>query len=251
MTFVVLVGQASVQAADAAKPEDKGWETIGSAGLTLTRGNSKNLLATLGVDSVRKWSKDEALLGAKVAYGNTTVDGEKNTTQHDIKGYGQFNHLFSERVYGGLRADGLYDKVAAINYRFTVSPLAGYYFIKDQNTTLAGEAGPSFITQEVVSHFNGPPKTKRVDEDSYIGIRIGERFEHKFSSGAKVWQTAEWIPQVTKFENWIMNAEIGVSAPITKKLDARLVLQDTYDNEPANGRQKNDLKLIAGLGYKF
>ena len=248
MTFAVLVGQASVQAADAAKPEDKGWETIGSAGLTLTRGNSKNLLATLGVDSVRKWSKDEALLGAKVAYGNTTVDGEKNTTQHDIKGYGQYNHLFTERAYGGLRADGLYDKVAAINYRFTVSPLAGYYFIKEKNTMLAGEAGPSFISEEV--EFRRPGEN-RVDENSYVGLRLGERFEHKFASGAKVWQNAEWIPQITDFENWILNAEIGVSAPITKKLDARLVLQDTYDNVPAPGRQKNDMKLIAGLGYKF
>jgi hypothetical protein len=29
------------------------------------------------------------------------------------------------------------------------------------------------------------------------------------------------------------------------------VFNDTYDHIPAPGREKNDLKLLAGLGYKF
>ncbi len=244
-----VVAQNAV--AQDAKPEEPKprWETVANVGLTLTRGNSKNLLASAGIDTVRKWTTDEFLAGAKIAYGNTTVNGEKSTTQQDARGYGQWNHLFTPRFYGGLRVDGLYDKVAGIHYRFTVSPMVGYYFIKEANTTLSGEVGPSFITEEVVSKLAGGGK--RIDENSYIGLRVGERFEHKFKGGAKLWQTAEWIPQVTDFENWILNAELGLSAPITKKMDVRLVLQDTYDNVPALGRVKNDLKLIAGLGYKF
>jgi hypothetical protein len=84
-----------------------------------------------------------------------------------------------------------------------------------------------------------------------LGLRIGERFEHKFKTGARFWQTLEWIPQVDKFENWILNAEAGISAPIIKALDVRLVAQDSYNNRPATGRLKNDLKLLAGVGYRF
>ena len=250
LTAGICAGGISAASAQDAKPEEKKprWETIANVGLTLTRGNSKNLLATAGLDTTRKWTQDEALLGAKISYGDTTVDGEKRTTQQDIKGYGQYNHLFTQRFYGGLRVEGLYDKIAGIHYRFTISPLAGYYFIKEEATRLSGEIGPSVITEEVVSEING---NKRIDENTYMALRVGERFEHKFKSTAKVWQTAEWVPQVTDFENWILNVEVGVSAPITKKLDARLVLQDTYDNVPPVGRLKNDLKLIAGLAYKF
>src|SRR5262245_7889873 len=101
-------------------PPPKGWETVATAGVTLTRGNSDNFLASAGVNTVRKWSKDEALLGATAAYGNTKDQdtGEKNTTEHYLKGYGQYNHLFTERFYGGIRIDGLYDKIAGVNYRF-------------------------------------------------------------------------------------------------------------------------------------
>ena len=84
-----------------------------------------------------------------------------------------------------------------------------------------------------------------------MALRVGEKFDHTFEGGAKVWESIEWLPQVTDFQNWIINFEAGISAPITKKLNTSLVLQDTYDNVPATGRLKNDLKLIASLGYKF
>lgn len=79
---------------------------------------------------------------------------------------------------------------------------------------------------------------------SYWGLRVAERFEQKFGNGARVWENAEWIPQVDDFKNWILNAEAGASAPIAKSLDVRLTIQDTYNNEPAAGRLKNDLRLL-------
>jgi hypothetical protein len=50
-----------------------------------------------------------------------------------------------------------------------------------------------------------------------------------------------------------VNAEIGVEAALNKsnKLALRSVLDDSFDNEPAAGRLKNDLKLITGITYKF
>jgi putative salt-induced outer membrane protein YdiY len=148
--------------------------------------------------------------------------------------------LFNQRLYGGLRVEGLYDKIADVDYRFTISPLLGYYIIKDPATSLAVEAGPSLVLERVGS-----------EDSTYLGGRVGERFEHKFKSGAKIWETAEWITQVDDVENWILNAEAGVSAPIVKALDVRIVVQNSYDNQPAPGRLKNDFKLIAGLGYRF
>lgn len=245
----LMLGSHAAPSADA-KPEAKKptWETVANAGVTLTRGNSKNFLASAGINSSKKWSKDEVFLGANAAYGNTTVKGEQTTTDHYLKGSGQYNHIFDDRPYGGIKVDGVYDKIAGIHYRFTISPLAGYYFIKATNMLLSAEVGPSLITEEVVSKING---RDRIDENTYLALRVGQRFEYKFGSGAKLWETLEWMPQVTDFNNWLLNFELGLSAPITKKLEARLVLDDTYDNVPPVGRLKNDLKLIAGLAYKF
>jgi putative salt-induced outer membrane protein YdiY len=58
---------------------------------------------------------------------------------------------------------------------------------------------------------------------------------------------------VDKFDNYIINAEIGVEADLTqdKKLSLRAYLQDTYNSIPAPGHKKNDAKLIAAIAYKF
>jgi hypothetical protein len=228
-------------------PPKPHWESVASADLALTRGNSDSLLATISLNTTRKWTNNEVLFGAAAGFGNNTTKnsttGENTTseTQDYVKGFGQWNHLFTERLYAGVRADGIYDHIAGINYRFTVSPLAGYYLVKETNTFLSGEIGPSFVFQQLAGE---PP-------DSYVGLRLAQRFEHKFKSGAKLWESVEWIPQVDKFDNWILNAEAGISAPVTKSMDVRLVAQDGYNNQPASGKLKNDFKLMAGIGYRF
>jgi len=45
--------------------------------------------------------------------------------------------------------------------------------------------------------------------------------------------------------------EVGVSAPVYKSLNVRLVAPDTYNTQPEAGRLKNVLKLLAGTRYRF
>jgi putative salt-induced outer membrane protein YdiY len=227
------------------------WVSSASVGLTLTRGNSKTLLAVADIKTERKGPKNEFLLGASGAYGETTVtdsEGEEDTdrTTGMATAFGQWNHLFTERFFGYLRLEGLHDAVADIHYRFTFSPGAGYYFIKNPKTYLAGEVGPGFVTERVHNSFYD-----RDDDQEYMTIRFADRFEHKFSDTVRVWQRAEFLPQIDRWRNYIINAEVGVEAALSKKLSLRSYVLDTYDNEPAEGRKKNDIKWVTALAYKF
>lgn len=253
LALVLAAGVAPVQAQDA-KAEDKGWESNAGAGVSLSRGNTKNFLATLNLDSKRKWTSDEALLGASAGYGNTTKSApgpgqEETQTTGFAKGSFQFNHLFTERAYGALRLDALHDEISDIAYRVSVAPLAGYYFIKNAATTLSGDVGPSWTVERLQVGASDPDG--KAGARGYLGLRAGERFEHKFASGARVWQTFDITPEVENWENYVVNFTIGASAPITKELSMQVVADDTYDHQPAPGRLKNDFKLTAGLTYKF
>ena len=246
--MAALLAAGTVARADNTTPEEvkKKWDSVATAGVTLTRGNSKTFLANLSVNTKRTWTNNEVLLGANAGYGeNTTTDasGAKvdNTTDSYIKGFGQWNHLFSPQTYAGVRVAGEHDDIANLTYRFIVSPLAGYYFVKETNQFLCGEIGPAYVREK----FFGE------GVHNYIALRVAERGEHKFASGAKIWEGVEWLPKVSDFQNYLVNAEVGVSAPISKGLNISLVLQDTYKSAPAKGKLKNDLKLIAGIGYLF
>jgi putative salt-induced outer membrane protein YdiY len=228
----------SVQADDAAVPAapKSPWASSAALGLTMTRGNSDTALFTLQVNAARKKDDTELALGADVAYGENS--GVKNTETYHA--FSQLNYLFSDRMYAYGRVDGLRDTIAALDYRFSFSPGVGYYFVKTTNTFLSGEVGPGAVYEKQ----GGKTQT-------YVTLRVAEKFEHKINDHVKIWQGVEVLPQVDRWKNYIINSEIGVEAGLTTKASLRVYLQDTYDNEPAAGRKANDLKLVAALAYKF
>jgi len=238
----VLCLAAAVGFAEDKPAEKEGWKGDVFLGATLSRGNSDTFLGNLTLDAKRKWPKDELAFGASAGYGESEVDGDTQKNTEYLRGFGQYNRLFTEKFYGGLRVDGEYDAIAGVDYRAKISPIAGYYFIKKPKTTLSGELGPSFVFENLKSE----------PADSYVGFRVGERFEHKLTDTTRIWQSFEYIPQVERWsEKYLLNAEAGIDAAITKKASLSLVLQDNFNSEPSTGRKQNDFRLIAGLRYKF
>ena len=255
--LAMLCNPLLAHAADATPTTTNQWQSSIAAGATLTRGNSETFLGTLSAGTGKKWDQNEVALGADMAYGTTTVETKTAnptpppnniTTKHDdttaetIHAFGQYNRLFNERLYGLGRIEGLHDGVADIDYRLTFSVGAGYYFIKTKETQLSAELGPGYIVQRLGGR-----------DQQYAMLRLGEKFNQVLSDRSRLWQTAEILPQVDDFNNYIVNFEIGIEADLnsSKKLALRVYLDDTYNNVPAPGRKKNDLKLVAAVAYKF
>jgi putative salt-induced outer membrane protein YdiY len=217
-------------------PPPPKWESSAAIGITLTRGNSKTELLTGNLQTQKKTPQEEWLFGADAAYGE---DHDVKNTE-TLHGFGQYNNLFDGRFYWGIRLDGMHDAIADVRYRLTLAPLAGYFLIKHTNTTLAVEAGPAFIYQNQGDHTRG-----------YMTLRGAERFEHKFTTKTRLWETFEILPQVDNFNYYIINFEIGVEAAMSQRLALRTYLQDTYYSIPAPGREKNDAKLVTAIAFKF
>jgi len=212
------------------------WETSVAAGFTLTKGNSDTLLLTAKAQTQRKMPGNEYSFDLDGTYGKT----EGLTSAESAHGFAQWNHMFTDRFYGYARAEALRDAIADVKYRVTIGPGVGYYFIKEKQTTLAGELGASEVFQEL-----GTNRT------AYTTARIAERFERKFASGARIWQNVEFLPQVDRLENYLVNGEVGVEASLAKNLSLQTYVDDNYNSRPAPGRKKNDVKLVSAIAYKF
>ena len=249
MATATLIGSTSVMAQVAAPaPAAPKWETIANAGLTIQSGNSESIATAVGLDTKKKWESDEAMLGVSAGYGKSSSTGNNRSRTTDYaKAYGQYNHLISERAYFGLRIDGEHDGMADLAYRVRVSPLIGYYFIKNEKTSLSVDAGPSFIVEE----REATPTTPR-NRQEYVALRFGEKFEHKLSDTTKIWQTAEYIPAIKDWpDRDVITGEIGISAAITPKWDLTVKYQVLYDNGVQYGKECTDTRLIASTTYKF
>jgi len=213
------------------------WAGSASAGLTLTSGNSDTLLFTAKAQAMRKWdTRNELDIGADATYG----EQEDIKNNELIHGYAQYNYLFTERTFGYVRLDALHDDIADVDYRITFGPGIGYYFIKNERTFLRGETGPAVVFEK-----------QGGEENTFFTIRLAERFEHKLSKTARIWQSLEFLPEIGDWDNYIINAEVGIEVAINTTWSLKSYIQDTYDHEPAPGRLKNDLKLVTALAYTF
>ncbi len=212
------------------------WDSSAAVGFNLTSGNSDTVLFTLQVQTEREWERDLWRLGVTGSYGEN--DGSKSTER--AMAFAEYQRLLTERLYAGLKLEITHDAVGDVEYRATISPAIGYYFIKSDRTQLSGEFGPSLVLEKTGDGSR-----------EYVALRLAERFEHQFNDRAKMWQTAEIFPQVDDFENFIARVEIGMEAALNSKLSLRAVVKDEYDNQPPAGRKNNDVAVISSLVYKF
>ena len=237
---LALPGARAEEVADAGA-----WKSEVVGGVAVTDGNSETMVYNVGVATERKQGAHEFKAGAAYNYGETTVEdstGESvdNKTADNIQGAAQYNRLFNERLFGFVKLTGLSDDLALIDYRFIGGPGLGYYVVKSATRSLALEAGPSYLAERVDG-----------EDDEALLLRVAERFEQTFESGAKIWQAAEYMPQADDFDVYLLNAEVGAEAILSGNLNLRVVAQDRYDSEPALDREKNVLTVTAAVVVKL
>lgn len=233
---ITTAGLGTCLYAQDAAPAAEGWKSEINAGLSLTEGNSETLQANAGLATKKVAGDVEKSAGIQGNYGET---GEE-TTAENAKAEAKLTKGLSESTFGYLSGDLLYDDVAQIDYRATVGPGLGKTLMKDDNAKLAAEVGVVYIFEEVAKV-----------EDDKAALRVGETYERKLSETSKVWQKAEFLPAFEDFDDYLINAELGIEAAVAGDVSLRVLIQDRYDSTPAAGLDENDLAVIAGLSYKL
>jgi len=225
-------------------PRANKWKSSVAFGLTVARGNTDTTQASISGSTQKQWLQNNLIFGADGLYGETKPPGapKQEESAETLHGFSQYNRVFGDNFYAYGRIDGFHDGIADIEYRLTLAPGLGYYFITNKTADLMGEIGPGYIKEQLDG-----------ESESFATLRIAEKFHYAISPNARAWETIEFLPQIDEFNNYIINFELGIEAKLTKgnKLSLRSVLQDSYVNDPAPDRLKNDLKLITSIVYNF
>lgn len=212
-----------------------------SLGANLTDGNSETLTANAAwLSEGEKDQLGSVRLGLEGNYGETTTDDVDEVTVENAKAFANAKKTLSEKAFVYTDASVTYDDIAAVDYRAILSIGPGVYLMKDDRASLFVEAGPAYVWEDVGGV-----------SDDYLSLRVAQRYDRALSETAKVWQSLEYIPEVDEFDSYLLNTEIGIEAAVNARLSLRLVAQSKYNSTPAEGFEKNDLSLIAGLSLSL
>ncbi|MBK1792269.1 DUF481 domain-containing protein [Persicirhabdus sediminis] len=237
LTASATVGQSfaeeSVKEESAATPK---WENSVDLGLSLAKGNTDNLLIKAGYNTIKKEEFDTYALDASYAFGEE--NGSRN--QNEFLFNSSWQRLHSEKMYSKLSLIARHDEFADIDYRVSLNATLGYYVIKNDTTELSFEAGLGVTTED-----------KGGVQDTYANGVVGEHFSHKFSDATKLTQNFVITPRLDDFDDYHWVFDLGIETAITETMSLKFAFENKFENQPAAGSERNDLKLITGLSYKF
>jgi putative salt-induced outer membrane protein len=107
--------------------------------------------------------------------------------------------------------------------------------------TVSVEAGGTFTQQIGV---NG-------DQENFPSARGAASWRHKFTELAYFSQKVEFIPNMKETEDWRVNLESGVVAPLSTRIGLKVSFVLRYDNLPEPGFMTTDRLFTSGLQITF
>jgi len=231
-----VVAMAPAMAEDEVVLEEIQWESSADFGLSLSKGNTDSFLVRLGLQTEKKEGPDAYFASASYNYG----EEDSTSTQDEILGKATWKHAYSGKNFFGLRMDARRDTFADIDYRFSINATYGYYWVDTETTVFSTELGLGVTTED-----------KGAGNTTYLNGLLAQDFEHKFNENAKFYQSLTFAPRLDNFQDYRIEFEMGIETKITETLAFKVSFEDRYESRPSAGKEKNDLKLITGLSYKF
>ena len=142
-----------------------------------------------------------------------------------------------------LRADWEKDRIKEVDLRSTYATGYGYYFIKNDDTSLRARTGILYRTEDFIED----------DSTESIGVDFGINFE-KVIYGDMSWYTdITYSPAFEDFSNFRLEHESGLIIPLKADFDLSLKtgVSHEYDSLPAEDKDKLDTKYFMRLQLQF
>lgn len=211
------------------------WNFGFAFGYNLTQGNAETALVTGAAHAVYNKDEDSWFLGLMGAVG----EQNEETTQEFGRGDVEYNRSLSKKTYFGVGSTAITDRVADIDYRAFINCLIGIRLKETEEWNIGTEIGPSWVFQRQES-----------ESDNFLAPRFGQTTKWQLSEATSLYNRSEIFISTEDTEKILVNAEIGMETSLTRTLSLVISLQDRFDNQPAQGKERNDVLVTTSLKVK-
>lgn len=221
---------------------ETGWTGNADFGFTLTEGNSETTNLSLAGRVVWRWERSRWTGGLN--FLRATDDGEETANRGEASL--QYDYFPSRRVFffGGTSAS--FNDPAGLDLRLSPSAGVGYQALEEESLALTVQAGGSWIRDAFADGTS----------EEAVHAVLSEAFSLSLGETADLQQSLAYEPKVEDLADFLLRAEVSVSAMITDAVGLKVSLRDEFDSrpfDPAEGetREKNDITFVTGVTYRF
>ena len=206
-------------------------------------GNTRRRNIGISGKSTRKTETDRITVDVNWDYAEDKPTGQPwNLTQRRAGGGLQYDYFIDDRWYALASTRALSDTFADIKLRLSAGVGAGYTVIESETTSLATEAGLSYVDESYRS--NTPTK-------DYLAARVAYGLTYHLSEKTKLTHGVEAYPSLEDEEDIYLQMKAEVVTNLTDSMIASLSWIMDYDNTPAPDFKREDNRVMLSIGWSF
>lgn len=233
-TCLLLVSPA-LRAQDAKQPKPVQFTT--DLGFVSASGNSEFSTFNLGDKLTLHSGPWEHRQAFGSVYG---ITGDSETTNMIFVNW-RSNYSLTERasifIYGGFDRN----RFAGVAHRFEETVGLSWKIIVDGGQTWSLEAGAGMTQQQGADGSS----------QAFASARTETEYRKNFAEDTYVYQKLEYLPNLEAQNDYRLNTETGVVAPLSAHLALKIGYSVRFDNIPEPTKRKSDRILTSGLQLNF
>ena len=176
---------------------------------------------------------------AKLNYEATGQDNEPTEYDYGIS-YG-LDWSISNGWYWNNNVSFSADDKRQIDQSISLGTNMGYQFWENDKSSLSSKIGLTWISDKSFSSITDERLawTWSSDYQKLLFSRVSLSYSHQLNVSTE------------DTKNTQLSADIGLSIPVTDKVDTTISLDWSYDNEPEEGVEQIDRKVNFGVNYRW
>lgn len=243
--LAVLTLSATVLSAQDAPVKPKTFEGSAALGFSQTSGNAN--ATTTNVTNKLKYSVKGWAVAQDLAFFYGEADSKVNANFWNAGLRGERRLTSRLGAFIATRFDR--NVLQGISSRFEEGLGLDFKAIDATRDKLVFVLGASMFQQTLT------PGSTSTFKGTYPAARLGADYKHLFSDVAFFQQTAEYLPNLSDTQSYLLNSESALVAPLAKSLGIKLSYVIRYNAQPPVRDQvqlKNtDTFFTSGLTYSF
>jgi putative salt-induced outer membrane protein len=225
-------------AAQAAKPDTAKPLKV-TAGLAYLDASGNTDVTSLTINERLEWTRPHFVWAQSANAINGTTEGEESANLLAIGLRGDWKPAGRLSVYSLVNYDR--NRFADIGRRFEEGAGLGYTLIERPRHKLVTELGAQFVQQRNLEKVS----------DSFLAGRAAELYRYTFRENTYFEERVEFLPNLETNEDYRMNGEASLVAPLSRRLSLKLGYVVRFDNLPEPDVKKTDRFLTSGIQVAF
>jgi putative salt-induced outer membrane protein YdiY len=241
-TDTVAAQTVPVASVQKVNPPPVQWTGSVVAGGLFTRGNTDTDNVSISINAVRRAEVDRITLGAGYLFGRQEgADGDRQTTIDNWFLFGKYDYFVSPRLYLYASERLERDRIADLDLRSTTSAGLGYQWIETPRVNFNTEIGLAWIYEDY----------RTAGSDDHFALRLAYHYDRRLNDRVQFFHNLEYLPSLEDIDDFNLNADVGIRADLTATFFAEFKFEWRHDATPAPTADKNDLRYIVGVGWRF